>query len=645
MPFGNRHLLALAWLLFAASATAQVQLPEPNATGPVVVTAESGNQWQLGSYEVWVLRGNCLIQQGSRYTRSREAVLWIDRAEAVERRPHKVIAYLEGDVEIAMDRQPGAARLTDRAWLGRFSSPASVEVRAAATAGKPDVLPPIYWRGMERRTPELAGDQGRSPVQQAQYLAPAPAARPNVVPAPATSTAPPPTGASVPGPALAPVAPPAAPPVASGPARRVQVFARSDVPVQIQWFPDPASNQWVAVIDSGVNVIVDGIAGFRTLDVLTDRLVIWTTSPQTPDLNRPTLQDQRTPLEFYMEGNIVFREGERTIYADRMYYDVPNHVGTILNADVLTPVRSYQGLLRLHAEVVQQTAPDRYLAKNAFLTSSRMGDPGYRFQSDDIYFEDIQRSPVDPVTGLPLVDAAGQPVVEHQRMATANNDFLFLGPVPIFYWPTMATDLNEPTYYLKSAQLRQDSVFGNVQLLTHFNGYQLLGIQNKPVGTDFDVAPGLSEQTRLRLWRLVPLRPRRHVRHSRPRRRPGRFLGHPGSGPGRPGQHPHERRARSVLPLSPLLATPRDAPLRYPTQRGTGLDQRPELPGRILQERVGHAEGRNHRLGVETHQRRQFLERHGRRPRQRLLHPDQLAAAGRPLLAGATAAGRCLDLV
>ena len=48
--------------------------------------------------------------------------------------------------------------------------------------------------------------------------------------------------------------------------------------------------------------------------------------------------DERTPLEIYMEGNIVFRQGERVIYADRMYYNVPNETGTILNAEMLTPV-------------------------------------------------------------------------------------------------------------------------------------------------------------------------------------------------------------------------------------------------------------------------------------------------------------------
>ena len=52
---------------------------------------------------------------------------------------------------------------------------------------------------------------------------------------------------------------------------------------------------------------------------------------QEPDLTGRTMQDQRVPMEFYMEGHIEFRQGERVIYANRMYYDVPNHVGTVIS--------------------------------------------------------------------------------------------------------------------------------------------------------------------------------------------------------------------------------------------------------------------------------------------------------------------------
>ena len=257
--------------------------------------------------------------------------------------------------------------------------------------------------------------------------------------------------------------------------------------------PDPARNESIAVIESGVNLVVEGVVtselgDLGTIDISADRLVIWTASDNKFSLGGETEQDDRIPLEFYAEGNIVFRQGERTIYADRLYYDVPNHVGTVLNADVLTRVPEYAGLLRLHAEVVQQTAQDRFYAQNAFVTSSRMGYPGYRLQAGDIYFQDIQTPVLDSVTGQPVPDPQTcLPAVHHERLATASNNLIFFESIPFFYWPVISTDLTEPTYYLRSARVNQDNVYGT-QLRTHWNGYELLGLRDKPIGTDFDLA-------------------------------------------------------------------------------------------------------------------------------------------------------------
>ncbi len=506
----NLQFLLAVFVLCASPAAAQVQLPEGSAAEPIAVAAQAGNQWQLGSYEVWVLRGGCVIEQGQRTARCRDAVLWIDRAEPTEQRPNKVIAYLEGGVEIVSDGRPGAPRLTDQTWFGRFLSAGRVEVRAAQMAGRPATLPAIYWRGMERRTPDAARSDWRSSgtagqassgthVQQAQYTGPmpGPAAAPELVPVPApVMPAPAPANPAVVGPApAAPAKPQAVGPAPAAPCgvRRIRVFPRSNNLVNGEFRSDPNTNQQIAWIDSGVNVIVDtsgglsGIGEVGTIDVSADRVVIWTSGLQGLDVGRPAFQDQRTPLELYLEGNIVFRQGERTIYADRMYYDVPNHVGTVLKADMLTPVRTYQGLLRLHADVLQQTAADHYFAQDAFLTSSRMGEPGYRLQASNVYFEDLQQPMIDPLSGQPVLDpATGQPVIQHQKLATADNDFFFIGPVPVFYWPRLATDLNDPTYYINRVQAKQDTVFGT-QILTGWNGYELLGIKNKPVGTDFDI--------------------------------------------------------------------------------------------------------------------------------------------------------------
>ena len=277
--------------------------------------------------------------------------------------------------------------------------------------------------------------------------------------------------------------------------RRITVYTRSSVPVQFEWRRDPQSNQWMGVMDQGVNLIVEGLTGagvgpieVSMIDVSTDRLVLWTSGIEEPDLTGQRPLGDEVPLEIYMEGNIVFREGERVTYAERMYYDVNNRIGIVLDSEMLTPVPDYEGMLRIKSEVLQQTGRDRFSARNSFITSSRMGRPGYRIQTTDTYVEDDQRPLFDPWSGTPLVDpVTGEPLVEHRRLATGRNNLLYLGELPVFYWPFLATDLEDPSFYIRRARIKNDSVFGT-QVLTNWDGYQLLGIRNQPEGTDWDIS-------------------------------------------------------------------------------------------------------------------------------------------------------------
>src|SRR5471030_2558371 len=100
-----------------------------------------------------------------------------------------------------------------------------------------------------------------------------------------------------------------------------------------------------------------------------------------------------------MHGKIMIRPGECTIYANRMYYDVRRQTGVIIAAEVLTPVKSFEGLLKLRADVIQQLGPDRFLAQNASLTSSRFGVPGYELRSGLMTYDDIQQPRINPITG------------------------------------------------------------------------------------------------------------------------------------------------------------------------------------------------------------------------------------------------------
>lgn len=446
------------------TASAAVELPVGELTQAIAIRAGSATHWRQGAYEVWVLAGRVEMTQGDVTTRSEEAVLWIDRAEAFSGNPSKIIAYLEGRVKINFGRSPQARkvagvagqRLEAQTWMGRFHTTAGIEL-AAPQYAPPPTQPAIFHRGLSARADE-GGAPSQVPVEVATAVRPVQFVREEIAP------------------------PVAGPVVANTP--RVVISGRGGRALQnSQFFNTPERGEGVYVINSGVRIYVEGFDQTGPVSMETDRAVVWTPVLSVSDpRSLAAAQAGQGPQEFYLEGNIVFRQGDRVIYADRMYYNVREEFGVVLNAEMLTPVPEYQGLLRLRASVLQQVNRQRYEAYGAALTSSRIGIPRYWFQTQSVAVDDVQTPVVDPLTNQPLLSADGEPIVEHQMLATARNNSIHIGGVPVFYWPTIATDLTEPTYYITGFRIRNDRVFGTGPMID-FDMFQLLGIENRPRGS------------------------------------------------------------------------------------------------------------------------------------------------------------------
>ena len=138
------------------------------------------------------------------------------------------------------------------------------------------------------------------------------------------------------------------------------------------------------------------------------------------------------------------------------------------------------------------------------------------------------------MTGQAAIDPlTGEPLVRHDRMVTGRNGFLYLGPVPVFYWPYVATDATEPSYYIRSFSLRNDEVLG-FQVLSGWDGYQIFGIRDKPEGTRLGHQSRLSFQAGARSRNNVHLFARYVSGNGRPGDRAGRLLGNQGSRRGQP---------------------------------------------------------------------------------------------------------------
>ncbi len=271
--------------------------------------------------------------------------------------------------------------------------------------------------------------------------------------------------------------------------KRVVIHPRSGVPSQLESFLSPDGRERVGVINSGVTIVIEGISGLGTVEISTDRLVIWTTADLESLSGGVAGSDAgAVPLEFYLEGNVVFRQGERRIQAAAMYYNVPLEQGLILNAELLAPIPDYQGLVRLKSAVLQQVDASRFQAFNAAVTTSRLGVPRYWFQTQNLSFTDTTPGGIggmvdgDPAT--PLVPGA---VPVGERRLTSRNNIVYMAGLPVFYWPVLSTDLTRPTTYINRVRLGRDRVFGQ-QFGIGLDLIQVFGLSSRFPRTDWNLS-------------------------------------------------------------------------------------------------------------------------------------------------------------
>jgi hypothetical protein len=461
--FGAGILLPLGKL-----AASDIELPPTDPRDGIHLRASSAEKWREGAYDIWRLRGECQVRQGDLKSFGDEAIVWVDHGSGRDGDATKVIVYLEGKVEVIRTEaggEDGKTVIRDKSWIGRLHTVADVhfDVPPESLVESGD-QPTIFRRALAARS----GPGYTAGYKQTKQMDGA-----------ATDAAPVEIGST------------------SG--RRLLIGPRGTVRPQLDLIQSPDGSESVAVITSGVHIVVEGIGAVSELggfdpgriELETDRAVVWTSSANQFFAMGDNVLDENTPLEFFLDGNIVFRQGDRVIYAKRMYYNVTTKQGVILGAEMLTPVPEYQGLLRLKADVIQQVGEQNFEVYGGAFTSSRMGVPRYWIQSERFSVTDDPRPLVDRRTGQTVIDPqTGEAAVDHVMTARSRNNFVYAGGVPVFYWPFIGTDLESPSYYIRKATVRNDRIFGT-QALIDLDLYQLLGIADPPDGTQWTLSTDL----------------------------------------------------------------------------------------------------------------------------------------------------------
>jgi hypothetical protein len=79
---------------------------------------------------------------------------------------------------------------------------------------------------------------------------------------------------------------------------------------------------YIHIADSTFTASDGSVMELGSIDIETDRAIIWMPNLSALDLSSGAADLSGQPIELYLEGNIVFRQGQRVIFAERMYYNV-----------------------------------------------------------------------------------------------------------------------------------------------------------------------------------------------------------------------------------------------------------------------------------------------------------------------------------
>ncbi|MFG0335778.1 MAG: hypothetical protein ACF8TS_20655, partial [Maioricimonas sp. JB049] len=438
---------------------------------PILLDSQHGQQWQAAGSDILLMRGRCEVTQGSISAQAPQMVVWRLRSPAGNRQ-ERILVYLEGT-----SARNAEIRTTDGIERGRqllleLKSSAGVRhTRSTSLATLDGSQEPLFRNATEYRRDQRPE---RSDLELTQYLMPQP------------TFGGPGFGSEFP----APIA---------GPQRSVRISPRylgMDFVMRARVSEETTPPEYIITVTRGVNIVVsnvplqvEGRLVLTTIDLTADRAVIWTDNPPANEalggLNAFQL-GPNSPFQVYLEGNIVVRQGLNEARASHAFYDVNEQRGLLLNAEIRTFIPELGGDLRLRAEQIRQNSETSFHARNAWVSTSQLGRPGYRIQASDIYLEerfDPRSSQIDPATGQPT---GGTPWV------TSTNNRFMIEEFPLLYLPYLSGPAEDPQIPIRRLATGYDGIFG-LQIESVWSLEALFGL-DLPQGVDWELQADLFSQ-------------------------------------------------------------------------------------------------------------------------------------------------------
>jgi len=209
------------------------------------------------------------------------------------------------------------------------------------------------------------------------------------------------------------------------------------------------------------------------LELQTDNAVIWHEPNAVAWEPGPGAESasQENVSAIYVSGNVVMTEGQRTIRADEIYYDLVQKKALAINA-VLRSFDVSRGVpIYVRAAKLRQLAEDKFRAEDIILTTSEFHVPQVSLSASDVTI--IDTTSVDQQSGE-VSDSSYDVQMHDVRFNVYDNTILA--------WPVVRSNLRRPDVPLKSVRTGHDSTWGT-SVETRWYLARLLGLRETE-GTD-----------------------------------------------------------------------------------------------------------------------------------------------------------------
>ena len=285
-------------LMLRAELSADNAFSEASSTAPIAISADYAAEGKTDDGQrALVLRGHCRVQQGETVATAQRMVLWLTSASGKE----SIAAYLEDEVRV---EQVGQSDQQPNAFLQMGTLAGGIDSRFRYRSTNEAVEQDAFFQRALARQRSVQ----RTALTQTQFAVPSQEQM-----APSLRQSPP-----------------------RDRSRRIRISPRSgmDFNIQSQKSTNTVPPEQITILTGGVNLIIEGVASFDVIDLSADRIVIWTEANEADQFSPDLVQSQDAQYQVYLEGNIVARQGNNVMRAERAYYDAREDRGLLLDAEL-----------------------------------------------------------------------------------------------------------------------------------------------------------------------------------------------------------------------------------------------------------------------------------------------------------------------